>query len=640
MPRHLTKSQITASIAERVGLTKTQSTQAFEALVALTCKQGWRAKLGIVALALIIFYPAIGCSNGRGGMLWQNWPGMPSRSQPLWWAQVDFTKPHNIPWSNGDFAALAQDGMNGVEINLDWGNIEPRENRYDFQLLDRYMAEAAKSHLKIYLLFWESVWGGPGKNPPAWITARDLSSDGVKALEPPWWDPTSRKAYFDYVARTIDHVKRSPGFGGVYAAYGWLDSEWGPAPRGSHGVTGYAPADVQAFYRWLPQTYKTVARFNRRWHTSYRAWSAVPVGRPGEPLFPLYQRFRQYSAEEGFAAISRLVREHTQATLLYSWGGGICGRIGPEVQGNDPDMFFRLARKYHAIVNLDDCDTTGLALLFGSMARYYGVPLLNEWTPGRPDLRPEAPQWLGHIGLDAPYEVGEDFFIYPPSREHLGFVQGWQVYQQFHRILTKVIQGVMPWQPVAAIVPLRQISLSGNLNADPNLARELGDFWRHYHVLPQFVSDEQVERGIVSLRRFRAVVDLGDEAGTLPALKAYAKKHPILKTLEQTVAYLQPYETLKPQDDSIEVVPTVEGSEVWLTLANCSGQAYNGSVRFHPMAIGLRAAAASIVKDAETGGRVAALRRPNGDMEWPVHIAPAGFQVLELRPFAPAQGAR
>ncbi|MGH9446925.1 MAG: beta-galactosidase, partial [Terriglobia bacterium] len=178
-------------------------------------------------------------------MRWEDWPGMPSHSHPFWWAQIDFTKPHNIAWDGADFATLARSGMSGVEINLDWAGVEPHDGAYDFRLLDRYMAEAARAHLKIYLLFWESVWGEKqGKNPPPWISARDLSSDGVKALEPPWWDEVSRKAYFDYVAHTIDHVKSSPGFGGVYAAYGWLDSEWGPAPKGSHGVTGYAPADI------------------------------------------------------------------------------------------------------------------------------------------------------------------------------------------------------------------------------------------------------------------------------------------------------------------------------------------------------------------------------------------------------------
>lgn len=557
-------------------------------------------------------------------------PDTSSREAPFWWAQIDFTKPHNTPWDDLDFATLAQSGMNGVEINLDWGSLEPKENQYDFQLLDRYMAEAAKAHLKLYLLFWESIWQEKqGENPPPWITARDLSSDGIAAEEPPWWDEDSRKAYFDYVAHTIDHVKASPGFGGVYASYGWLDSEWGVAPKGSHGVTGYAPADIRAFYRWLLKNYKTIASFNHRWQTSFNHWSDIPVPRPGDSLFPVYQDFRQYSVAEGFDAISHLVRAHTNATLLYSWGGDICGRIGPEVQGNDPDIFFQIARKYHAVVNLDDANLPGLSLLFGSLARSYRVPLLEEWTPGH-DRESRTPQWLGHIGLAAPYEVGDDFFIYPPPADQVGFAYGWAAYQEWHATLTKVIRGRTPEQPVGVIVPTRKILLSADLNAYPDLTSELGDFWRHYHVLPHFITDEQITQGTVDLRQFRAVVDLGDEITTLPALKKYSERHPVLKSLDQSVPFLHPYVTVDPAIDSLEMVPTVEGTSVWLTIANTDAQnGYSGTIEFDPAAVGLGSAFFS-VKNAKTGQMIPATRSSNGEIQWQIKLAPANLLVLRL----------
>ncbi|HEV2500924.1 MAG TPA: beta-galactosidase [Terriglobia bacterium] len=588
--------------------------------------------LGTIILALIWPYPAAGALKSYQSVHKEENLEIPRPGDPFWWAQIDFTKPHGIAWSVSDFATLAQSGMNGVEINLDWADIEPQKDRYDFQLLDRYMEEAAKVHLKIYLLFWESLWGEKqGKNPPPWISARDISSDGFAAEEPPWWDENSRKAYFNYVAHTIDHVKASPGFGGVYASYGWLDSEWGAAPQGSHGVTGYAPADIQAFYRWLPQTYKTIANFNQRWQSSYHSWNSIPVPRPGDRLFPLYQRFRQYSVLEAFNAISQLVRAHTNATLLYSWGGQICGLIGPTVQGNDPDAFFEVAKKYHAIINLDDANAPGLALLFGSLARSYGVPLLQEWTPHRGDLRPEVPQWLGHIGLAAPREVGEDFFIYPPASQRLGFVEAWSAYREWHATMAKVIQGKTPEQPVAVIVPMHQISLSANLNTFPNLTQELGDFWQHYYVLPHFITDQQVAERDVSLQQFRAVVDLGNEVAALSPLKEYAAKHPVLKTLDQAIPYLRPYVAVDPPTDSLEVTPTVKGSIVWLTFANCNDQhAYSGTIRFNPAAVGLRPASPFRVKDAKTGQPVPATRGTGGTIQWQIDLPRAGFQILQL----------
>lgn len=587
-----------------------------------------------VALGIIVLYPSYAVSKGaqysvrvRTGKKEQR---VATPDNPIWSTQIDFTQSDNIPWSASDFAAIAQDGMNRVEINLDWGDIEPQKGHYDFRLLDRYMAAAAKAHLKLYLLFWESVWGGAGKNPPPWLTVRDVTSDGVPALEPPWWDPSSRRAYFDYVAHTIDRVKGSPGFGGVYASYGWLDSEWGPQPKGSHGVTGYAAADIRAFYRWLPRAYKSLAAFNQRWHTSYDNWSRIPVPRPGDRLFAVYQNFRHYSVVQAYSELSSLVRAHTNAPMFYYWGGDICGRIGPEVEGNDPDTFFQIAKKYHAIINLDDVDHAGLALLFSSLARSYRVPLLNEWTPWRKDLRPEIPQWLGHIGLAAPYEVGEDFFIYPPPSGRLGFRDAWAAYREWHVTLCKLIQGETPEQPVAVLVPTRNIAMSTNLDAFADLTQQLRDFWRHYYVLPHFITDQQVAQGIVRLEQFRAVIDLGHDRADLPALKTYAEKHPISDNLDQALTWLQPYLTLEPPFDSLEAVPTVDKSSVWLTLANCNGQkGYSGSITFDPKALGLNSVSPD-VKDAKTHRRVPAIRISGDKIRWRIDLPPGGLQVLRL----------
>jgi hypothetical protein len=586
--------------------------------------------LGTVIVVLAMLCPVARAAKLSQGTRRASVPDVQNYDAPFWWAQIDFTKPHNVSWDESDFATLAQSGMNGVEINMLWADIEPQKDQYDFKLLDRYMAEAAKAHLKIYLLFWESLWQeDQGKNPPPWITARDVSSDGVAAGEPPWWDHASRKAYFDYVAHTIDHVKASPGFGGVYASYGLLDSEWGMPSKGSHGVNGYAPEDIRAFYRWLPLSYKTIASFNNRWHTSFHNWSDIPVPRPVDRLFPVYQEFRLYSVAEGFDAISHLVRAHTNATLLYSWGGDICGRIGPEVQGNDPDTFFQIARKYHAIVNLDDANLPGLSLLFGSMARSYRVPLLEEWTPGH-DRMSRTPQWLGHIGLAAPFEVGDDFFIYPPQHDDAGFVHGWNAYTNWHATLAKVIHGRTPEQPVAVIVPTRKILLSADLNAYPDLTSELGDFWRHYHVLPHFITDEQITQRVVDLQQFRAVVDLGDEIATLPALKKYSESHPVLKSLDLAVPFLRSYVAVDPAIDSLEMVPTVDGTSVWLTIANTDAEhMYSGTMRFDPAAVGLGSTSYG-VKNAETGEIVPATRSSNGNIQWQVKLPPAELLVLHL----------
>lgn len=553
-----------------------------------------------------------------------------SSGAPVWGVQINFTKPHNVPWDVSDFAAIAHSGINRVEINLDWGDIEPEKGQYDFKLLDSYLTGTAKAHIKLILIFWESVWAErQGKNPPGWLTVRDLSSDGKTAQQPPWWDEASRQAYFDYVAHTIDHVKTNPGFGGLFANYGWLDAMWGPDRGDMHGPVGYAPADVQEFHRWLPQTYKTLAAFNWHWHTSYKSWSEIPAGKPGDDLFAVYQEFRHYSVKHAYDQLSRLVRAHTNAPMYYYWGGGLSGHGGPTVLGNDPDTFFEVAKRYHAIVVEDDVEDSGIALLFGDMARDYQVPLLQEWTPGR-DLLQEIPQWLGHVGLGAPFVVGEDFFIYPPSPRRPGWEAAWSAYQYWHAPLTKIIQGKSIEQPVAVLVPTRKITLSTDLNTFETLSQRLTDFWRSNYVLPHYITDQELADGVVSLRQFRAVVDLGNERDELPALKSFAANHPILTSLDQAASYLKPYLAVSPSTRSLEAVPVVNGASVWLTISNCDGtQAYSGTMSFDPAVVGLNSTSFS-VKEVKTGNAVPATRSSDGKVQWHIDLPAAGFQVLQI----------
>jgi len=602
----------------------------------------------VLLFVAIVLLPAIGlCENSGSTHRSAAAQAIPGPENPYWWAQIDYMKPGggqaaSAPYTDADFAALAKAGMNGVEINLNWADLEPQRGKFDFQLLDHYMAAAGKSQLKIYLLFWESVWRqDEGKNPPSWVTAREVTSDGISANEPPWWDENCRLAYFDYMAQTIDHVKNSPGFGGVYVSYGWLDAEWGPAPKGSHGVTGYAPADIQAFYKWLPENYTTLANFNRQWHTTFEDWKQIPVPRPGDRLFPVYQLFRHDSVKEVFESMSQMIRAHTDAALLFSWGGGIGGRgqvgldllgIGPDALGNDPDVFFEVAKKYRVIVLLDDADFGGIALLFGSLARSYGVSLLQEWTPRNKGLRGEIPEWLGHIGLAAPMEVGEDFFSYPPPADSPDYSDAWTAYQTWHATLAELIQGKAPEQPVAVLVPTRKIALSPDLNTFPNLSDDLRDFWRHYYVLPHFITDWQVLRGAVNLEQFRAVVDLGNERADLPALQAYATRHPVLTSLKESLPYLHPYASVDHPTDSLEITPTVADSTVWLALANCDGEkAYAGNIDFDPRAVGLKSTAFNVT-NAKGGESVPARLMPDGTTQWSISLPPAGFEVVRLSP--------
>lgn len=555
---------------------------------------------------------------------------IPSPGNPIWAAQVALTQANGSPWTAAGFEPLAQDGINRVEINLNWGDIEPQKGHFDFRALDSALAAASRNHLKVYPIFWESVWGEKqGKNPPRWLTARDVTSDGVTASEPPWWDPQSKQDYFNYVVRTIRHIKSNPGFGGLFVNYGWLDAMWGPAPKDSHGVTGYAPADQRAFHRWLPKRYKTLAAFNRRWHTSYAKWSSVPAAKPGEPLFAVYQAFRHASVFALYSELSQLVRSNTHAPIFYYWGGAIGGRGGPAVLGNDPDTFFKLARRYHATVVLDDANHPALPLLFGNLAQSYHVPLLQEWTPTDHDLKAEAAQWLGHFAFGAPFEVGEDFFIYPPPNRP-GFADAWKLYADSHHKLAKV-HGRDIRQPVAVWVPTLGIAAGTDLDGFHNMSREIANLWLQDRILPTFITGPEVESGLVHLDHYQAIAVIGGKAFTgRQQLRNYAAHHPVFKNLHSLSSNLDLYVTLTPKSSTIEVVPTLDRSSLWLVLSNPSSQNYSGVINFHPQTLGIAAKATRVINSA-TGKSVPMSSAHAGSIRWNLKLSPAALEIFKIK---------
>jgi hypothetical protein len=104
-----------------------------------------------IVMILSCVCPAFGFSgvarNNSTLLAGEGSTGVPSGA-PVWAVQIDFTKPNSVPWDASDFAAIAHSGINWVEINLDWGDIEPRQGQYDFKLLDSYLAGTAKAHIR------------------------------------------------------------------------------------------------------------------------------------------------------------------------------------------------------------------------------------------------------------------------------------------------------------------------------------------------------------------------------------------------------------------------------------------------------------------------------------------------------------
>ncbi len=538
------------------------------------------------------------------------------------YATVTYTALHPAqPWSEATFAALAAKGIHRAEINMEWAAVEPAQGKFDFTLLDGDLANAAKAGVKVIPIFWYSVWGG---NPASWITQYDVGSNGQPSQVPVWWSATNRQAYFTYIKDTVAHIKNSPGFGGAFLDYGWLDYMSGPAPGGS-GVNGYAPQDVARFHQWLPTQYKSLAAFNAQYGTSYTAWDQVPAATPGQSLFPVYQQFRAWSVQETYSRMSAIYRQETQAPLYFYWGGGF-GGFG--LAFNVPDTFFQVAKQYHGTVVLDDADHTGLPLLFTSLARAYGVPLLEEWTPRPSGLHAEIAEFMGHYGFELPENAGMDFFLYDGGQE---YQVGFPVYTAAIPLLSQM-RGSYPQMPVAVYLSYQSIfSNPGSLQGTQS---ELADMWRRDPMGFTLVTSAEIAAGVVHLSQFRAVLPL--TGATDPAIQAYvhAGGHLVSNPLALQ-QYVSPFASFQPTTTEVEVVPTVDVARrtAWMTVAGIDPSfSWSGDLTVQPAGLGLPAGTYHLV-NLGTGKSIPAAPGKQG-LTVPLQVASGSLQVWELEPGA------
>jgi len=535
-------------------------------------------------------------------------------------------------WSQQAFTKLASSGIHDGLLLTSWAAIEPEPGHFNFQVLDQTLANAAKVHFHIIPIFIFSGWPG---DPAPWITDQELGSDGRAAPDlPRWWNPSNHDGYFTYLSKTLAHVKNSPAFDGAFLNYGWLDGIWGGPGSGEANINGYAPEDVARFHQWLPTRYNSLDAFNKLYHVSYVSWDAVPADGPSQPLFSVYQQFRNWSVFETVTDMMALARRQTQKTLYYYWGGA-CAQGG--ITFNMPDTFFQIAQRYRVTLCLDDANGTGQALLFGSLASAYGVPVLQEWTPPRSGMQEAMAQFLGHYALNEPQQAGMDFFIYTPEGWP-PFAVTWPMYVKWLPILSQ-IDGVYPEQPVALYIsfasafsrPLAPVAVGPRSFVETVLSR----IWTKLHVPFTVVTDREIAAGAVRLNQFRAVVSLTGQDD--PALVAYAAQggHVYDQAhCAELLTYAKPYISFTPDaGNTVEAAPTVNRAKrtAWLTFSGCvPAHPYTGTTTIDLNALGLEQGQYHII-DAATGLPVASMATPGG-LQVSLSVAPGQLTVWHILP--------
>lgn len=573
------------------------------------------AAAAVVAASACLVSPASAASSAP--------TGTSTGASKLWATQLQFDN-HGTPWSVAQFQAIAAKGMNSVEIDMPWNQIEPTKGTFDFSELDTELANATAAGIKIVPIFWQAGWGG---SPAAWITGLETTSTGGAGIAPPWWDLTEQQDYFDYVTATVAHITHNPGYGGSILNYGRLDAQWS-----DNGNGGWATADIDYFHQhWLPQTYGTVARFNSANGTAYTAFDQVPAAVPGQPLAGVYQNFRQWSVRDTYDRLTAAVRKVSSGPLYYYYGGHLANI--PDI-GNMPDVFFDLARKYDVTVVEDAAQSPGLTLTFGSLANAYHVNLAQEWTaPDDPQMPAQAVQWIANYGMGLPYGGGEDFFI------HDGTSKDVIAYPIYTAALSQLqgLKGSYPQQPAAVYIDVSKGWGNANGGSLSNAENQITALWSRHQSGFAVVTSDEVENHAVDLKKFRAVLPLN---GTDTHVTAYQKSGgTVLSSGDQLPDYAPAYADLSSAH-ALQIVPTTASNHrsAQLVLAEISPDfAYDGAVVLHPAGLNLTPGRYHVV-DAATGQAPPQVPEADGGACVPLSVGTAHLSEWKLLPGAAPAG--
>lgn len=157
-----------------------------------------------------------------------------------------------------------------------WSRMEPSENHFDFDWLDRAINLAAKHDIV-------SVLGTPTGGPPAWLTHKypdtlrvdeggHRASHGIRAH-----GSVMSPRYREFCRRIAEQM--AIRFGRNPNVVGWqIDNEYGYARMSFDDLT------LKRFQEWIKAKYKSLDQLNQHWTTSYWSqtyddWSEIPLPR-------------------------------------------------------------------------------------------------------------------------------------------------------------------------------------------------------------------------------------------------------------------------------------------------------------------------------------------------------------------------
>lgn len=211
-------------------------------------------------------------------------------------------------------------GVDAVSVDVWWGDVEKRDNRFDWTYYDRVFAEVTKAGLDLApILSFHQCGGNVGDDYtsllPSWLWKKYAGRSykgvkiGTKGLQHKseqgnwspetvagWADALVAGEYRDFTqafarhfdrrfGRDVTEVNVSLGPSGElrYPSYNSHDTGSGYPTRGA--LQAYSPLAKQDFRRWSLRKYDNVRGVNRAWGTRFTSRSQITPPRDADAFF-------------------------------------------------------------------------------------------------------------------------------------------------------------------------------------------------------------------------------------------------------------------------------------------------------------------------------------------------------------------
>ena len=209
-------------------------------------------------------------TNERNNSMTQHrtfhWPQPLEGQQARIWYGGDYN-PDQWPeevWDE-DVRLMTKAGVNLVSVGIfSWARIEPKEDVYDFDWLDRIIDKLGKAGIAVDL-------ASATASPPMWLTQahpevlwKDYRGDVCQPGARQHWRPTSpvfREYALKLCRAMAEHYKGNP-----YVVAWHVSNEYG-----CHNRFDYSEDAEHAFQQWCEERYGTIDAVNDAWGTAFWA---------------------------------------------------------------------------------------------------------------------------------------------------------------------------------------------------------------------------------------------------------------------------------------------------------------------------------------------------------------------------------